>query len=369
MERFETVVVGGGQAGMATGYFLKRHGASFVILDAHQRVGDAWRSRWDSLRVFTPAKYDGLPGMRFPAPSFSFPTKDEVADYMEAYARRFELPVRTGVRVQDVRREGEALVVKSSDGPFAAANVVVASGAFSSPKVPPFAAELKSEITQLHSSSYRNPSQLRDGDTLVVGLGNSGAEIAWDVRAGRRVFVSGTASAQIPVKHGSALSAFAFPLIRFAGTYVLTVDTPVGRKVLPKMKNAPLIRIKTKDLDVEGIERVSRVVGVRDGMPLLADGRALDVANVIWCTGFRTDLSWLHLPHAFESDGKLAQYRGVATQEPGLYFVGMERQYAAVSEVLPGVGRDAAYVARKLAGRVDPEHGLVERDAPQLAVR
>jgi putative flavoprotein involved in K+ transport len=373
MERFDTIIVGGGQAGLVTGRFLAPQGRSLLILDAHERVGDAWRTRWDSLRVFTPAKYDGLPGMRFPAPRLSFPTKDEVADYMEAYARRFDLPVRNGVRAERIERGSDGFVLTTNSGEFQATNVVIATGAHQTPKVPPFASQLNTRIEQLHSSMYRNPGQLREGAVLVVGLGNSGAEISMDVRHGRHVFISGSPFAQIPVKHGAAAALFVLPLIKFMGTYLLNMDTPMGRKVLPKMKTAPLIRVKVEDLVAAGIERVPRVAGVRDGMPLLEDGRTLDVANVIWCTGFTNDLSWIKVPEAFDADGRPAQYRGVATAVPGLYFVGMQFQYAATSDVLPGVGRDAAYVARRLAGSprsdgLDPKDRVVRRDTAELGV-
>ena len=346
---FETIIVGAGQAGLAVGYHLARSGQSFVILDASTRLGDSWRVRWDSLRVFTPAKYNGLPGMRFPAPSLSFPTKDEVSDYMAAYAARFELPVRGGVKVDSVSRDGDQFEVASSAGMLRAANVVIATGACHTPKIPDFASQLDPAIVQLHSIAYKSPSQLRDGPVLVVGAGNSGAEIAYDIRHAHNVLLSGTPAGQLPVRHGAAAAALVLPLIKFLGTHVLTVDTPVGRNVLPKMKGAPLIRVKLKDLEGAGIERVARVTGERDGRPALADGRALDVANVIWCTGFRSDFEWIRLPDAFGPDGKPIQYRGVAASEPGLYFVGMEHLYAAVSDVLPGVGRDAAYIARHIA--------------------
>src|SRR5215208_2498595 len=177
-DRIETVVIGGGQSGLAVGYHLMRQGRPFVILDANERIGDPWRKRWDSLRVFTPARLNGLPGMPFPAPASSFPTKDEVADYLVAYAARFNLPVRTGVQVDRLSRFGDRFVVTSGDRRFEADNVVVASGAYHNPRVPVFAPELDPAIMQLHSSEYRNPSQLREGGALVVGAGNSGAEIA-----------------------------------------------------------------------------------------------------------------------------------------------------------------------------------------------
>ena len=375
--RFDTIVIGGGQSGLATGYHLAKQGRSFVILDRHPRIGDAWRTRWDSLRVFTPAKYDGLPGMRFPAPRLSFPTKDQVADYMAAYATRFNLPVRTGVSVDRVLRIGDEFEVTTSAGTFCAANMVVATGASQAPKVPAFASELSSDVTQMHSSFYKNPGQLHDGAVLVVGLGNSGAEIANEVCRSHKAFLSGSPSGEMPGPHGAMTAAFVLPVFLFLASHLLTLDTPVGRKVLPTMQGqaAPLIRTKVKHLEAAGVERVARVTGIRDGLPLLADGRTLDVANVIWCTGFRTDFSWINLPDAFAASGAPIQYRGVVASQPGLYFVGQEFQYAFTSDVLPGIGRDAAYVARHitgretLTGRVDSEDRMVRRDPAELGVR
>ncbi len=350
MERFETVIIGGGQAGLAAGYQLKKQGRPFVILDAGERVGDSWRRRWDSLRLFTPAKYDGLPGFRFPGPRWSFPTKDEMGDYLEAYAERFELPVRTGVYVDRVFRDEDRYVVESGHQAFETDNVIVASGAHRTPKTPAFASELGAQVVQLHAGDYRNPAQLREGGVLVVGIGNSGAEIAFELARTHRVWQSGTPSGEIPVRHGGFGSRLVLPVIRFLGTRVLTVKTPIGRKARPKLaaKATPLIRIKSKDLAAAGVERVPRVAGARDGLPLLEDGRALEVENVVWCTGFRHELSWLDLP-VFAADGQPLHERGVVTSSPGLYFVGLYFQYAEASDVLPGVGRDAAHVAKHLA--------------------
>src|SRR5436190_1791872 len=246
-ERVDTVIIGGGQAGLATGRELARRGSSFVILDASQRIGDAWRTRWDSLRLFTPAKYDGLPGWRFPAPGWSFPTKDELA-------------------------------------------------------------------------------------------------------ATRPTLLAGKPVGEIPVRHGGRAARLFLPVIRFIGQHVLTVRTPIGRKVGPKLAlgATPLIRVKSKDLAAAGVERVPRVVGVQDGLPVLEDGRVLEVTSVVWCTGFSQDYSWIDLP-AFGEDGRPAHERGVAASLPGLYFVGLLFQYSVTSDVLPGVGRDAKRIAKHIA--------------------
>ena len=349
MERYETVIIGGGQAGLATGYELKKRGKSFVILDGGERIGDSWRKRWDSLRLFTPAKYDGLPGMRFPAPRWSFPTKDEMGDYLESYAARFELPVRNGVRVDRVFHDGGRYVLESGLDVFEAENVIVATGAHRIPKAPAFASELDPRIVQLHSVDYRNPAQLAEGATLVVGVGNSGAEIAFELSCSHPVFQSGTPAAEIPVRHGGIGLRLLLPVMRFVGTRVLHVRTPIGRKVRANFLRTatPLIRVKSRDLAAAGVQRVPRVVGTRDGRPLLDDGRVLDVANVIWCTGFRYELSWLDVP-VLDADGAPRHERGVVPASPGLYFVGLMFQSAATSDVLPGVGRDAAYIAKQV---------------------
>jgi putative flavoprotein involved in K+ transport len=360
-ERVETVVIGGGQAGLAVGRELARRGQSFVILDANERIGETWRRRWDSLRLFTPARYDGLPGWRFPAPGWSFPTKDEMADYLEAYAARFELPVVTGVRVERLFKHGNRFVVAAGNRRFEADRVVVASGAHRTPRVPDFASELDPGIVQLHSSEYRRPSQLQEGGVLVVGSGNSGAEIAFELARTRPTWLAGRQVGEIPVRHGSLAARFVLPVIRFLGHHVLTVRTPLGRKVGPKLaaEATPLIRVKSKDLAAAGVERVPKIVDVRDGLPVLEDERALEVRNVVWCTGYRHEFPWIDLP-VFGESGQPVHDRGIVRSMPGLYFVGLLFLYAVSSDVLPGVGRDAKRVAKHLAH----VNGATERSHP-----
>jgi putative flavoprotein involved in K+ transport len=350
IEHVETVIIGGGQAGLAVGHEVAKRGRQFLILDANERIGDSWRRRWESLRLFTPARYDGLPGWRFPAPGWSFPTKDEMADYLEGYAARFELPVRTGVTVERLSKEGDKFVVDTGSGRFEADQVVVASGAHLTPRVPSYAAELDPGIVQLHSSEYRSPSQLQDGAVLVVGAGNSGAEIAFELARTRPTLLAGREVGEIPVRHGSTAARFVLPVIRFIGHHVLTVRTPPGRKVGPKLATeaTPLIRVKSKDLATAGVERVPKVTGVRDGRPELDDERLLEVSNIVWCTGFEQDFSWIDLP-VFGEDGQPAHECGVVRSAPGLYFVGLRFLYSVTSDVLPGVGRDATRIGKHVA--------------------
>jgi putative flavoprotein involved in K+ transport len=351
-ERVETVVIGAGQAGLATGYHLARRGRQFVILDAYQRVGDNWRCHWDSLRLYSPARLAALPGMRFPAPPMSYPTKDQMADFLEAYAAAFELPVRTGVRVRRVSREGGSYLVATDGASFVCDNVVVASGTFGrTPSVPDFAGELDPPIVQLHSSAYKNPTQLQPGGVLVVGAAHSGGDIAFEAgTAGHPTVLSGRIHGEVPFDLGGRPAHVIIPSMFFLANHLLTLRTPLGRKLRPEIRahGGPLLRVKRADLARAGVELApARTVGVRDGLPVLDGGRALEVANVVWCTGFRQDFSWIELPVTGE-DGWPLETRGVVPTSPGLYFVGLAFQYAFASMFVGGAGRDAEYVVKHL---------------------
>jgi putative flavoprotein involved in K+ transport len=352
-ERLDVVVIGGGQAGLSVGYYLARRGLRFAILDAHERVGDAWRKRWDSLRLFSPARFDALVGMPFPAPPDSFPTRIEMADYLEAYAKRFRLPVRSAMRVTSLRTENGRYVVTAGGREFEADQVVVAMANYQSPRVPELAAGLDSDIVQLHSTAYKNPEQLRDGPVLVVGAGNSGAEIAFELRqAGREVWMAGRESGEAPFKMNGLWARLigARLLFRFIFHRLLTIRTPMGRKARPKVLHAaaPLIRTRAADLLAAGVRRVGRVVGASGGQPLLEDGTALNVENVIWCTGFHPSFSWIELP-IFDEQGDPKHEGGVVTSQPGLYFVGLHFLYSMSSAMIHGVGRDAERITTHLA--------------------
>lgn len=350
-ERFDTVVIGAGQAGLSAGYYLKRACRSFVILDANAEVGGSWLNRYDSLQLFTPRWAVRLPGWRFQNKDVRYPSRDQMIGFLQEYAERFDLPVRTGVRVERISRGGDGFVVSTDAGRIEADDVIVATGANRDPRVPAFSRELDPAIVQLHSSEYRNPSQFRDGGVLVVGAGNSGADISLDAVAGHPTWLSGPDRGHIPVNIDTWIAQnVAFRVIRFVGVHVLTERTPIGRRSKAKHQGDPLVRVKPKQLLAAGVERVPKTVGVRDGKPVLEDGRVLDVANVIWATGYRHDFSCVDLPILGE-DGELVHERGVATGQPGLFFVGLSFQYSAASDVIPGVPRDAKYVVERLLSR------------------
>ena len=355
-ERHDVAIVGGGQAGLVAGYHLAKRGIDFVILEASSRVGDVWRNRYDSLLLYSPAKYDALPGLPFPLPGHVFPTGGQMGDYLEAYAAHHRLPVRTGQHVDSLRpARGDATYeITAGDARYEADEVIVATGTFDRPYVPEFAADLHPRVRQLHSADYRNPAQLADGPVLVVGASHSGPDIGYEVaQAGHPTILSGADHGQLPFSVDSFRMRLAWPIFRFVTSKVFSLGTPMGRKVASKMRGhgGPLLRVRRPDMKRAGITRYdARTVGVQDGLPTLADGTVLDVANVIWATGFRPDYSWIELPITGE-DGWPRHARGVVESVPGLYFLGLPFLYAFASMLLLGVARDAAYVVDRIAAR------------------
>lgn len=342
-----TVVIGAGQAGLAAGRELQSKGEDYVILEARSQLGEPWRERWDSLRLFTPAQYDGLPGLAFPAVRGNMPGKDDVAAYLEAYADSFRLAVRFNRTAVAVRRAGRDWVVATAEEEtYAAAHVIVATGAHPLARIPAFSTMLAPHIAQFHSGDYRNPDMLPDGDVLIVGAGTSGAQIALELAATRPVTIAGRPTPHVP----DLLRKHAGRAYWFFVNSVLTRATPLGRKAAEGFtdRGAPLIGISMRNLREAGVARAGRVTGVDDGWPVFDDGSTLHPSTVIWATGYRPDLTWID-GLTLTPDGWPVHRRGVIEQAAGLYVLGMPFQYALTSTLIGGVGRDARYIADRIA--------------------
>ncbi len=348
-ESFQTVVIGGGQAGLAAGYFLARQGVNFIILDKNSRSGDAWRCRWESLRLFTPSQFDSLPGMPFSTSKNYLPSRDEVAEYLEDYARKFNLPIRHNVNVESLRHTEQGYQITAGTSSFSARNVIVATGPFHLPYTPAFTSQLDPEILQIHSSAYNNPKQIPVKSVLVVGAGNSGAEIALELaKTGKQVWLSGRDVGRIPANSPLG-KLFDGQLIWWFMTHMLTVDTPIGRKMQAgDHHGTPLGRANRDEISAAGIILTPRVSGVQSGKLQLEDGLILPAEGVIWATGFRPDYHWIKLP-IFDKHGYPLHSRGVAQDSTGLYFVGLPFQTGLSSPLLGGVGKDAEYIVARVS--------------------
>jgi putative flavoprotein involved in K+ transport len=352
-QHIENLIIGGGQAGLTTGYHLQQLDRRFLILDANARIGDQWRNQWDTLRLYSPARFDGLPGLPFPGDSWSFPTKDAVADYVESYALTFDLPVRTNTRVQLLQRSNEGGFVAHIGGEaIHADNVVVATGTLGAkPAIPDFAGDLDASIQQMHSSAYRRPEQVPDGRVLVVGASHSGTDIAYELALTHPTVLTGRDCGQFPAPLGSGAFRVVFPAFSFATKHLITRKNPVGRKMLGEIRHhgGPMLRVRRNDLTTRGVDRrLGRVTGVRNGRPLLDDGTTIDTETVIWATGFAQSFDRVDLP-IFGEDGWPREYRGKVSEVDGLYFAGLAMQYSFSSMFIGGVGRDSEFVARDIA--------------------
>jgi putative flavoprotein involved in K+ transport len=350
IEHRETIVIGAGQTGLAAGYHLTRHGIDHAILEGSERVGDVWRARYDSLRLYSPARWDGLPGMPFPGEGRAFPTGRQMADYLESYARQWDLPVRTGVRVERLDAVRDGFAVMTGSGTFRASFVIVATGGFQRPYTPALAGELDPGIVQVHAADYRSPAQLPAGPVLVVGVSHSGSDIAMELSAAHTTYLSGPDRGQLPFSVESRAGSLFLPVLELVFSRLLTLDTPIGRRAAPKVRRhgGLLLRHRRGDLRRAGVQwSQARTTGVTDGKPTLDDGTVLDVASVVWCTGYRPDYSWIDLP-ILDADGWPRQRRGVITEAPGLYVLGMPFLHSFASMLVLGAGSDAEHVVDHL---------------------
>jgi putative flavoprotein involved in K+ transport len=339
----DVVVVGGSQAGLTMAWHLTQEGRRFVVLEAGPEVGHVWRSRWDSLKLFTPAQYDALPGLAFPAPADTYPTKDPVADYLQTYAATFDLPVRLSARVTRLSKSDDGFEVQTADQTYRARLVVVATGPFQVPFVPPMAAKLDASVTQVHSAGYRNPQALPEGPVLVVGGGNSGFQIAEELAATRTVDLS--IATRYPMLPQRRAGKDLFWWLTRLGLLRVTVNSRPGRRM---SRRDFVIGTNRKRLERAGVRFRPRLVDAEGRTVRFADHRLLeDVGVVVWATGYRSDHGWIHIPGVVR-EGQVVHRRGV-TEVPGLYFLGLSWQHTRGSALLGFVNDDAAYLADRIA--------------------
>jgi putative flavoprotein involved in K+ transport len=355
-ELLDAVVIGGSQAGLAIAWHLARHHLRFVVLEAAPEIGHAWQSRWDSLTLFTPTQYDALPGRPFPGPPDTYPAKDPVAGYLKAYAAAFDLPVRLNARVTKLSRTAEGFEIRTGDGVLRARQVVVATGPFQVPFVPPAAQRLDRSVTQLHSAGYRNPRALPPGPVLVVGGGNSGFQIAEELAATRPVDLSiATRAPMLPQRLGGK---DLFWWLTRLGLMRVTAESRLGRRMSGREF---IIGSSRRRLKAAGVRLRPAVAGAEGRTVRFADGSSLDAGIVIWATGYRPDYSWIRIP-GVARDGQVAHRRGV-TDVPGLYFLGLSWQHTRGSALLGFVHQDATYLAGLITSHARAAKAAASRPA------
>jgi putative flavoprotein involved in K+ transport len=345
-DRHDVIVIGAGQAGLAIGYFLARQQRRFAVLEAADTPAAAWRERWDSLKLFTPVRYDSLPGREFPGDPDTYPGRDAVVAYLSDYARHFELPVELNRRVRAVRRAGDGrgyVVEVDDDHVYLANQVVVATGPFQVPRVPPIATPLDPAVVQLHSTAYRRPEQLPDGPALVVGGGNTGFQIAEELARTREVHLS-IGSHQTPLPQRIA-GRDLFRYLEAVRLMHVNIDSRLGHRL--RYRDTLIGSSPRAARERHGIHLRERTLDAQGAEVIFADGSRLAPATVIWATGFAVDHSFVRVP-VFDDAARLMHHRGV-TCSPGLYFLGLTWQYTRGSALLGWVKDDAEF----LAGRID----------------
>ena len=343
-EPLDVLVIGGGQAGLVMGFHLAQRGQRFEIVDAGANVGQTWRLRWDSLKLFTAAQYDNLPGMKFPAPHDSYPGKDDVADFLQAYAAKFELPVALNTKVTSLRHN-ELYEIETDQGQIQAHNVVVATGPFQDPFIPPMAKDLDADVFQIHSIDYRRPDNIPSGKVLVVGAANTGCQIALELSATHEVEIS--AGQHLPTIPQRPMGRDIWWWATRVGLTRITLDSRLGKKLSTRDQ---VIGGGVRELKREGVVVKPRLVGV-EGRPVsFADGTSSEYDAVLWATGFGIDHSWIDIQQIKNRQGHIQHERGV-TEAPGLYVLGLTWQHTRTSALLGWVTNDAEYLAEHIVSR------------------
>jgi putative flavoprotein involved in K+ transport len=344
---YDVIVIGGGQAGLAMGYYLKKTSQNFIILDNNEKTGDVWRKRYESLVLFTPRSYSALPGLALTGDPEGFPTKDEIVNYLERYARHFDLPIQHNCHVQKIHQENNQFTIETKNSRLTAEKVVIATGPFHTPSIPPFAAQLPDHIVQLHSSEYKKPAQLKEGAVLVVGGGNSGAQIAVELSEHHETYLSvGQKLRFLPL---TVVGKSIFWCFDKLGLLKADRNSRIGKKV--QSQPDPIFGSELKEkLKNNRITLKGRTKSIKNNEIEFEDSTTITVSNVIWATGFKQDYSWIEIPNLLDDDGKIKHNRGVTDIE-GLYFLGLPWQHRRGSALLLGVGDDAEFLYQKITSQ------------------
>jgi putative flavoprotein involved in K+ transport len=348
MNPLDVLVIGAGQAGLSMGYYLSRSNLRYLIIGAEQRIGDPWRQRYDSLILFTPRSYSALPGMSFPGSPDDFPDKNETADYLESYAKSFQLSVQLNTRMMRLEQRGNLYYADTSQGMLAAKQVIIATGPFQKPYIPEYSSLLNSDIRQLHSSSYRKPQELPDGDILIVGAGNSGAQIAVELAHTQRqvMIASGHKLMYLPMRVAGRSIFHWFDQL---GILNAGRDSFIGRRL--RQRPDPIFGLELKQaISQNRVRLMPRVSGADGKTVAFDDGRTSAPAAIIWSTGFTFDYSWISVPGVLDPAGKPIQEKGISPAR-GLYYLGLPWQQRRGSALLGGVGRDAEHIYQYVSER------------------
>ncbi|MDL4839845.1 flavin-containing monooxygenase [Aquibacillus rhizosphaerae] len=342
--KYDVVIIGGGQAGLSMGYYLKKSSLTFLILDKSTELGEVWKNRYDSLRLFTPSYFSSLPGLSLDKKSNLYPTKDDIAGYLKVYAEKFSLPIQNNREVQRLHSANNEFVIETNQGIIIADNVVVATGPFQKARIPKFSTSLSDEISQIHSSEYKNPNHLKKGSVLIVGGGNSGAQIAAELSKEREVYLSvGNKMKFLPQDIGNK-SIFWY--LNKLGVNKASHNTKLGKML--KNKPDPIFGFELKKLIKDRFIMLKpRAISSKNDSVIFKDGSQLSVNNVVWATGYQSDYRWIDIPKLFNDGGFPIHDRGVTLQK-GLYFLGLPWQHNRSSALIQGVGEDAKYISNQL---------------------
>lgn len=352
------IIIGAGQAGLAIAYYLNQHNLNYLIVDANEETGAPWLKRWDSLKLFTPSEFNNLPGMKFPHKKGYYANKYEVANYLKAYVKKFNIPIEFNHKITSLKKEKGVYKLKSEHKEFEAKHVIVATGPFHKPFTPRCHTKISNDIRQIHSEHYKSPNQLQDGKTLVVGAGDSGVQILEEISNTKRdVYFSGNTNINsIPQEILGKTLWWWFSKIGFLSAHKYTW---IGKKL--SMGGQPVIGTDVKTLfKKDNVTCVGRTLNADEHTIFFDKQNVNDIKNIIWATGFKPNFQWID-GIEFDNDLYPKNYRGIGELD-GLYFIGLPWLYTRGSATLGGVKKDAKHLSKYIMKK----EKLTKKDVPIL---